>query len=363
MKIAFFHELPFGGARRCVNDFARYLKNNHHVDLYYVDSEENIDEHINFTNAYFYKFIPVIWKGRNWKLRLYKDTIELFKLRALHKSIAEKINRKNYDFAFVHGSRYTQAPFVLKYLKIKKIYYCQETLRMIYENDLSSMDLDLLRKLYERFNRFLRKKIDSENLKKADIVLANSYFTKSNVLTAYNIKSKVCYMGVDLSIFKQEKLKKDIDVLFIGAKDYINGYPLFLEALQIINRKNIVIKVIDGSKWISDSELVDFYNRSKVVLTLGLNEPFGLVALETMACAVPIIALDEGGHKETVVNGQTGFLVPRRSKVIAEKIKLFLSHTDIARKFGFNGRNEIIRNWTWKKRISDLESIMLEAKK
>lgn len=363
MKIAFFHELPHGGARRCANDFARYLKYKNKVDLYYVDSIEHKEEYKNYSNVYYFEFNSKKWSGHNWKAKLYIDTIGLFKLFLLHRKIAEKINKRNYSFVFIHGSKYTQAPFILRFIKSKKIYYCQEPLRMIYENDLSNMNLDLLRKLYERFNRFLRKKIDSENLKKADIVLANSHFTKNNVLTAYNIKSKACYMGVDLSIFKQEKLKKDIDVLFIGAKDYINGYPLFLETLQKINRKNIAIKVIDGSKWIRDSELVDFYNRSRVVLTLGLNEPFGLVALEAMACGVPIIALDEGGYRETVVNNQTGFLVPRRSKVIAEKIKLFLLHPDIARKFGVNGRNEIIRNWTWEKRIKDLESVLMEAKK
>lgn len=363
MKIAVFHELHAGGARRAVNEFAKILKKDNDLDLYVVGEKANTDEKRFFDKVLFYKFVPKKWRGGNWKIRLYKDTIELFKLHLLHKKISQDINKKKYDVAFVHPSQFTQAPFILRYLKISKIYYCQEPLRMIYENDLSSMNLDLLRKLYERFNRFLRKKIDSENLKKADIVLANSYFTKSNVLTAYNIKSKVCCMGVDLSIFKQEELKKDIDVLFMGAKDYINGYPLFLEALQKINRKNIVIKVIDGIRWINDSELVDFYNRSKLILTLGLNEPFGLVALEGMACGVPIIALNEGGYRETVVNNQTGFLVPRDSSIIADKITFLLNDEKKLTSMGVAARKHIENNWTWEKRIKDLESVLMEAKK
>ncbi len=363
MRIAIFHELHEGGARRAVNEFAKRLKRQHEVDLYVVDEEEEKAEKKFFNKMFFYKFTPKKWVGGNWKVRLCKDTVELYRLRKLHQQIASTINKNNYNLAFIHPSKYTQAPFILRFIKSKKIYYCQEQLRMVYEDHLSKLKLDFPRKLYELFNRFLRKKIDSENLKKADIVLANSYFTKSNVLTAYNIKSKVCYMGVDLSTFKQEELKKDIDVLFMGAKDYINGYPLFLEALQKINRKNVVIKVIDGIRWINDSELVDFYNRSKVILTLGLNEPFGLVALEGMACGVPIIALNEGGYRETVVNNQTGFLVPRDSSIIADRITFLLNDEKKLTGMGVAARKHIENNWTWEKRIKDLESVLMEAKK
>ena len=41
MKIAFFHELNIGGARRCVNEFAVNLKEKHQVDLYFVDQDQN----------------------------------------------------------------------------------------------------------------------------------------------------------------------------------------------------------------------------------------------------------------------------------------------------------------------------------
>ena len=44
-----------------------------------------------------------------------------------------------------------------------------------------------------------------------------------------------------------------------------------------------------------------------------LREPFGRVVLESLACGVPVIAADEGGPREIVRQGETGWLVPPRS--------------------------------------------------
>jgi len=40
------------------------------------------------------------------------------------------------------------------------------------------------------------------------------------------------------------------------------------------------------------------------------NEDFGITPLEAMAAGAPVIAVDAGGTRETVVDGETGWLVP-----------------------------------------------------
>jgi len=48
---------------------------------------------------------------------------------------------------------------------------------------------------------------------------------------------------------------------------------------------------------------------SAILMTSKWVEAFGNVALEAMACGVPVIAYDRGGPSEVVIHGKTGFLV------------------------------------------------------
>jgi glycosyltransferase involved in cell wall biosynthesis len=71
-------------------------------------------------------------------------------------------------------------------------------------------------------------------------------------------------------------------------------------------------KNIDGCKnmgYISDEELVKLYSAAFVLLFPQIHEPFGYIPVESMACGTPVIAYDEQGPKETIVNEKTGWLV------------------------------------------------------
>jgi len=368
MRIAFFHELPFGGARRAVSEYSRALRKLGNLcDLYYVDEVEDKETRAFFDNVYFYNFLPRKYSGNNWISRVYKDTVELIKLRSLHAKIAEEIDSKVYDLAFVHPSKFTQAPFILRFLRIKKIYYCEEPLRLVYDEFVrEEIDkISLFKRYYEKTNRFVRMIIDKRNIDKADLILVNSLFSKEWVRKSYNKDAKVCRLGVDTEKFKPMRVKKEYDILFVGQKDRIEGWDLLEDSLKSFSKKP-KIKVVQraqSGKGIPDSELVKEYNRTKIVVCLSRNEPFGLVPLEAMACGVPIIAVNEGGYRETIVEGETGYLVNRNPNVIAEKMNSLLKNPALASKLGENGRRHVLKKWTWEKRIGDLESILLEAKK
>jgi len=359
MRIAFYHELHQGGARRAVNELAKELQKKHTVDFYLVDENLNKDEIKEINNYFLYKFHTVNWRGGNWKQKLYKDSLELLRLYNLHKKIAKEINNNKYDLVFVHPSRFTQSPFILRFVTSKKIYYCQEPLRIVYEEGLGiERNLNILKITYEKLNRLIRKKIDTTNIKSADVVIANSKFTKQNILNAYNIESKVIYLGVDSLVFSPKNTKKDIDILYLGSKDSVDGFDLLEESIKKISFKLNIKIVFSGKNWnITDNALCDMYRRSKTVVCLTYNEPFGLIPLEAMACATPVVAVNEGGYRETVEDGKNGFLVSRNPEELAKKIEWIIKNESRSIKLGRSARDMVSRDWTWKKSADKIEKI------
>lgn len=356
MRIAFFHELSEGGARRSAREFGKILKKSNTVDLYFVDSKNINDSDGFFSNTFFFKFKEKKWKGKNWKAKLYKDYVELYRLYLLHKKIAKIIISRNYDFVFVEPSRFTQAPFILRFLP-KTVYYSQEPLRMIYDPRVNSLNgISGLRFYYEKLNRSIRKKIDSSNIMHASKVLANSEFSKKNIKKAYGIKADVCYMGVDTETFTPRSEKRDTDILYIGAYDSVDGIYSFEEMVKKIKRP-LTYKILAREKsWIrSDYELSRLYSSSKITICISRNEPFGLIPLESMACETPVIALNEGGYKETIKNDLTGFLTSDDPGKIAELIdKLLMSKTKLS-VLGKQARKDMVSRWQWERGAHEIE--------
>lgn len=362
MRIAIFHELAFGGAKRTVSEFTKRLSKIFEVDLYYVDSkkDENFKDFIE--NAFFYPFYPKPWVGKNWIVRLYKDTIELASLYNLHKKIAYGINSGNYDYIFVHPSKFTQAPFLLRFIKKRCIYYCQEPLRIVYDPFLSDISrINFPKKAYEFVIRKIRKWIDKANLANADLILANSKFSKEFIYRSYGKKAVVCYLGVAADFFKPMGIDKTIDVLFIGNRD--SGYDLLNKFSRAENKLKLhAIFRENGESSISDGELVEIYNKSKVLVVLNRNEPFGLIPLEAMACGTPVIAVNEGGYKETIINNKTGFLIKRDQEQLYEKINTIINDDNLRTKMSKMAREHVLQNWTWNKSIERFLEIINYAK-
>lgn len=362
MKIAFFHELHKGGARRGTNEFAKQLKTKgHQVDLYTIDPV-NKEEIVFYSNIYSFRFASKKWIGNNWKIRLYKDTVELIKLWKLNKKIAIAINIKKYDFAYITASQFIETPFILNYLKIPNAYYLNDPYyRLIYEPRLfKPVREDILRKYYEKSNRLIRKYIDKYNVSKINLVLASSIFSGKSFEKAYRRKGfDVAYYGVNDRFFTPIKAKKDIDILFIGSYDYLDGYPLFQEILKSIGQKLKVRTVLVENEWLNDNQLRDIYRRTKILIATSYNEPLGLVPLEAMACGAIVLSVDEAGYRESVIDSMNGYLIKRDSTLFAEKIRYLLKHHQTRKKMSEFAKNNIKTNWTWRKRGEQLEQILL----
>lgn len=363
MKIAVFHELPPGGARKAVNEIAKRLKKRHQLDSFIVDERFPEEELKYFGNVNYFKFAPMPWRGKNWIARIYKDSFELLKLYILHRKISRKINSGGYDLVFVHGSKYTEAPFLLRLLRIPSIFYSHNPYyRKGYESIFNNSNLNWIRRIYEHLNNAVRKFIDRKNIKRATYVLANSKYTQLQIYNTYSIASEVYYLGVNEKLFNYSKKEKDIDILFIGSYHPVDGLQFLKEALKKIKIKLKVKLILFENEWIDDDrEMNSLYQRSKIFVALAQNEPFGLSVLEAMSSNVPVIALNEGGYRETVANNKTGYLISKDSVQLSKKIVHLLSDKVLGSKMGSEARKEIEKKWSWDLRVKDLENMFLDV--
>lgn len=365
MKIAVFYNLPFSGAKRTVLEHVKGLKKlNNKVDVYTINLAEDIfdlgkfaDNQYSFTYSRKKINLPVARK-------VAEDISDFYTLRNLHKKIAREIDQNNYDIVLVHTDHYTQAPFLLRYLKTKKMYFCLEPLKMGYEFSFhKNENLTFFNKAYENLNRIVRRNIDRTNARSADKTFAISLFGRELMISSFDLYPKISYLGVDVDIFKSKKVKKKNQVLFIGQKLNINGYNYAVEAINKIPEKiRPTLKVVSIGKnnRLSDAEIVKLYNESVVTLSLSNFDTFGLVPLESMACGTPVIAFNVAGYREIIKNNETGYLVDFNSEEIKDRILEFINDKNLSEKMGKKGIEWVKKNWTWESNIKKLNKDLNE---
>lgn len=73
-------------------------------------------------------------------------------------------------------------------------------------------------------------------------------------------------------------------------------------------------------------------------------ESFGLALTEAMACGIPVVSTNRGGPAETVIDGETGYLIPPgRDDLIADRTLHLVADADLRRKMGEAGRLRVCR--------------------
>lgn len=85
-----------------------------------------------------------------------------------------------------------------------------------------------------------------------------------------------------------------------GAAQF-EEYKSYIESIKPAN--------VEIMHWVDDAELRGLYAQCKGFITTATDEDFGMTAVEGMASGKPVIASNEGGYKESVIDGRTGVLV------------------------------------------------------
>lgn len=104
-------------------------------------------------------------------------------------------------------------------------------------------------------------------------------------------------------------------------------------------------------------------SRADLVLSTPVYEPFGIVALEAMACGTPVVATAVGGQLDTVVDAVTGVLVPEDcdDAALAGAVSGLLADTERLARCAAAGRERVLRHYTWDRVAAKVEEVYRAA--
>jgi glycosyltransferase involved in cell wall biosynthesis len=392
MKIALFHNLLSGGAKRSLYELVRRLGVRHQIDVITLSSAEHefADLRPHAGNYEVLPFDPTPLYGSPFgRLNPALRILDLMRLDAVAREMARRVERGSYDLLLAEPCRFENSPSILFHARgLPSVFYCQEPLRLIYEqmpfrpyDDRGSRlrrALDRVDPLPRTYRGLLRRR-DRRNLRSATRVLVNSEFVRRSMRRIYGVEGSVSRLGVDCDLFHPVPSRRDGALLSVGSLTPLKGFDFLVRSLgrlpadirpplrivcnfqnppersyleQLAREQGVRLEIRVG---VTDADLVGAYNEAAFTVYAPIGEPLGLVPLESMACATPVVGVREGGIPETVVDGQVGLLADRREGEFAEAIRSLLSDPLRAREYGENARAHVLREWTWDRAAAALE--------
>jgi L-malate glycosyltransferase len=112
--------------------------------------------------------------------------------------------------------------------------------------------------------------------------------------------------------------------------------------------------------WVAEEQKFQLLNISNVYVSSTLHEGFGLIFCEAMACGLPIVTFDNGGHTDFLVDGRSGFLVRAGDlDALRERVEILSYRPDLRSRFGsFNKR--LVENFFIERCAAQYEKVFAE---
>jgi glycosyltransferase involved in cell wall biosynthesis len=255
------------------------------------------------------------WPGRLYRhyLPLYPAAVEMFDL-------------DRYDL--VISSSHCAVKSVVVRGGATHVCYCHSPMRYAWDQFNAYFGPDQVGKWPSRALRPVMAGLarwDAATAGRVDRFLANSQYVAGRIRRYYNRGSTVVYPPVDTEFFRPDPLQAHPGAggLVVSALVPYKRLDLAIDAcrlaktpLKIVGQGPELARLqqlargadVEFLGWRSDDEVRELYRSAAVVLLPG-TEDFGIVPVEAQACGIPVVARDDGGARETVVDGVTGALV------------------------------------------------------
>ena len=204
----------------------------------------------------------------------------------------------------------------------------------------------------------------------SDRISTLSTFARSTFLEAGFPEERLIQipLGVDVELFRPAPRQNEgFRILYAGRLELWKGVQYLLQAFSELRlpgaelvlagpimpeirpiletHKSDSIRLLGP---VPRSELVDRYQQADVLVLPTLNDAFGLVILEAMACGTPVIATDHSAGPDVIEDRLDGFVIPIRSvEAIKERLEWLYHHRNEAREMGSRARRKVCDRFTW----------------
>lgn len=390
MKIAVWHNLHSGGGSRALQYHIQGLvEKGHHVEIWADEPDAGGFMHLP-TSVKLHK-VPLKYDEHQSSLKERFSSVFFekdFNMKAMEKhcqKCADEINNGGFDVLFANSCFYYGVPFISRYVNIPKVLYLGEPNRYLYE----AMPEQIWEAPQETSNKWSSKfwiyffsntwrtnkyrvyvREERKNFKAFDKVLVNSYFSMESCKRAYGLLSEVCYLGVDNSLFKPVNTSnskhyvvglggfyrhKNPELAIRSVGEVKQNRPKLLWIGNMVDEKYWLEMVglarsldvtLELKKMVTDEQLVQLLSGAICMIYSSNLEPFGFAPLEANACGTPVIAVAEGGVRETIIHGKNGFLVNQKPKDIAQFISQLTDNQELRNKISSFAIDNVKENWS-----------------
>jgi len=216
------------------------------------------------------------------------------------------------------------------------------------------------------------------------------YFIEENLLDN-NKGTSVNGCGVDSAIYLPHPnghVKEKTTFTFIGRLLYDKGIVEFIEAAKAIRKQNLkaefwVLGELDSEnpsmlnrdkllEWIDQGIIIyhgfqkdvrPFIAKSDCIVLPSYREGLPRIILEGMSMEKPVITTDTAGCRQTVVDGENGFLVKvKDAKDLENKMMSFINTSNKKRHdMGTAGRQMVLNKFNSEKISNDLYNILAKV--
>jgi glycosyltransferase involved in cell wall biosynthesis len=124
------------------------------------------------------------------------------------------------------------------------------------------------------------------------------------------------------------------------------------ERLQRLAAELSLAGVVSFAGRVEPRALLDWYSAADVFALPSSSEAQGIVALEAMACGLPVVASGVGGLHGTIEDGQSGYLVPSgKFEPLAQRLTMLLCDGALRAGIGTAARERVTREFSWPRTV------------